>query len=430
MDVLIQAVVFLTFAAVTLVPFLTSLGALPNDAKFLAEFLSGPVAVYVIIAGIRQRFGLVSAKYWLAFGGTALILVCGALANDVGSGPLISGMRYYLRAIPFFFLPAVYEFKDWQLRQQLRALGALCLLQVPVAVFQRHEIMVTGHTTNADAVIGTVMQSGVLSMLLICALCVFGAAMLRDRLPKWVFALLFLLFIFPMSINETKATVILLPLGLLTTFIVGAPAHKRVQATVGALAILAVGGAIFVPVFDYYQAKTAIPYKIADFFTNKTELYNYLNTGARVGTHKEAGRVEALTIPVQELARDPVTLALGLGLGNVSHSSLGTEFTGAHYGVYGRYTNETSIATFLFEAGILGTGLILWLHWLVLTDAFFVARTDPGVVGTLALGFVGTLAVVTVGLFYIALHITYLVSYLFWYLAGVIAARRMQLRSA
>jgi hypothetical protein len=420
---------FLAIGAVTCVPYLSSLGAVPRQLKFLAEMLSGLVALYVIVAGTRQHFHRVGAKYWVAFGALALILACGAITNGVGSGPIISGMRYYLRAIPFFLLPAVYDFKDWQLRQQLRLLFAVSLLQVPIAVFQRHEIMSTGHTTNADAVFGTLGQSGVLSLFLVCALCLLGAAMLRDRLPKWAFGVLFLLFVIPMSINETKVTVLALPLGLLITFILGAPPHRRVRATVVALAILAVGSAIFIPVFNYYQAKSAIPYRIENFFT-KAELSNYLNTGARVGfdPEREAGRVDALIVPLQEVSRDPVTLAFGLGVGNASHSSLGPTFIGVYYGLYGRYTRETSVATFLFEVGVLGTAIILWVHWLVFTDALFVARNDDGLVGALALGSVGALAVVTAGLFYIALHVTETLSYLFWFYAGVIAARGERIR--
>jgi len=428
LDFLMQGMMLLTIAAVTVAPYLTSIWALPGTLKFLAEMLSGPAALYVLIAGTRQSFHLVSAKYWIAFGALAVVLLCGAIANGEGPGPVISGMRYCLRAIPFFFIPAVYAFKEWQLRQHLRMLTALCLLQVPIAAYQRHSIMATAHYTNADAVFGTLGQSGVLSIFLTCALCLFAAAMLRGRLSRSAFCILFVLLLIPMSINETKVTPIVLPLGLLITFLLGAPAHKRLQTAVGAAAILAVGGAIFVPVFDYYQAKTAIPYKIGDFLTNTAAFSSYLDTGARIGSDKEAGRVDAILIPLQELSRDPVTSVFGFGLGNASRSSLGPTFTGDYYGIYGRYTRETSMATFLLETGVLGAVLILWLHWLVFTDALFVARHDDGLIGTLALGSVAAIVVTTACLFYISLHIVESLSYMFWFYAGVIAATRERMR--
>jgi hypothetical protein len=430
LEFLIQGVMFLVIGAVTLAEYLTSLEAAPGPLRFLAELLSALVTLYVIVAGTRQGFRHVNPKYWVAFGGLAVLVVCGAISNGVAAGPVVAGMRFYLRAIPFFFLPAVYDFKDWQLRQHLRLLCVVCLLQVPVAVYERHTIMATGHTSNADAVFGTLMQSGVLTLFLVCALCLLGAAMMRGRLTKWTFGILFLLFLIPMSINETKITVIVLPLGLLITFILSAAPHRRLRAAAAAAGMLALGSAVFIPVFDYYQSKSVVPYKIADFFTNKTELANYLDTGARVGSEKEAGRVDAVVIPLQELSRDPVTFVLGLGLGNASHSSLGPAFTGAHFGVYGRYTLETSEAAFMLELGTLGVALILWIHWLVFTDALFVARRDDGLVGALALGFVGALVVVTISLFYITIHTAESLSYLFWFYAGVIAARRERIRIA
>lgn len=419
-----QGMMFLTIAAATLASYLSAIGAMPEPLKFLPEMLSALVALYIIVAGTLHRFQQVSVKYWIAFGALAVLLLCGAIANHVGPGPIVSGMRYYLRAIPFFFLPAVYDFKDWQVRQYLRMLSGVCLLQVPIAVYQRHSIMATGHTSNADAVFGTLMHSGVLSLFLVCALCLLGAATLRGRLSKWAFVILFLLFIIPMSINETKVTAIVLPLGLLITFILGAPVHNRLGATFAALVVLAIGGFIFVPVFNYYQAKSVVPYKIEDFFTKKGELTSYLDADARVGSGREAGRVDAIRIPLQQLSRDPVALALGLGIGEATRSSLGPSFTGAHYGVYAHYSTETSVATFLLETGVLGVALILWIHWLIFSDALFVSRNDDGLIGTLALGSVGSLVVVTAGLFYITIHVFESLSYLFWFFSGVIAARR------
>jgi hypothetical protein len=420
---------YLTIFGVTVGAYLTSTGVVPGVLKFLPEMLSAVATLYVLAAGARQRFNLVNHKYWIAFGALVIVLLCGVFSNDVAPGPIISGMRYYLRAIPFFFLPAVYDFKDWQLRRYLRVLAAICLLQVPIAALERHDIMATGHTSNADAVYGTLMQTGVLALFLVCALCLMGAAMLRGRLSKLAFGACFLLFMIPLSISETKITVIVLPLGLLVTFILGAPAQQRLRASLAALAILVVGGAIFIPVFDYYQAKSAVPYKIVDFFTEKEDIGTYLDTGARLGVEKDPGRVNALAVPLQQLSRDPVTLAFGFGIGNASKSNLGTAFTGAYYGLYRRYTTATSMSAFLLEAGLMGTALILLLHWLVFNDAIFVARHDDGLVGSLALGSVGSVVIVTAGLFYIALHTNESLTYLFWFVGGLMAARRERIRT-
>jgi hypothetical protein len=360
------------------------------------------------------------------------VLICGIIANSVGPGPIVSGMRYYLRPIPLFLLPAVYEFNESQLRAQLRLLFAICVIQAPIAMWQRHTLMATGHTSGADLVFGTLMFSGVMSIFLICALSLLSAAMLRGQLGKLWFALIFLLLVIPMSINETKVTVFLLPAALLITFIVGAPPHKRVRTALSAVAILIVGGSIFVPVFDYYQSKSPIPYKISDFLTKKGEMSSYLDQDARLGSNREAGRVDALTIPFQQLARDPVSLTFGLGLGNASRSNLGANFIGAYFGVFGRYTIETSMAAFLLESGVLGVLFILLLQWMVFRDALFVAKHDQGLVGTLALGFIACVVIMTAANFYITMHVFESASYMFWYFAGLVAARRelLTLRAA
>ena len=69
--------------------------------------LSGLVLVYVAAAGTRNRFRLVQSKYWIIFAAFSVIILFGIINNPPGSGPVLSGMRFYLRAIPLFFLPAV-----------------------------------------------------------------------------------------------------------------------------------------------------------------------------------------------------------------------------------------------------------------------------------------------------------------------------------
>jgi hypothetical protein len=420
MHILILAMI----AAVTLASYLTDLHVVPRALKFLPEMMSGVAVLYVVAAGIPQRFRWVNSKYWLVFFGLVAVLVCGAIAESVGPGPIVSGMRYYLRAMPFFFLPAVYEFKDWQLRQYFQVLFAICLLQIPTALYERHAIMAAAHYDAADAVIGTLGESGVMSMFLICALCLLAAAMLRGYLSKWLFVGCFLLLIVPMSINETKITAFLLPLGLLTTFILAAPAHRKLRTAIAGLCVLVVGGAIFVPVFDYYQSKSDVRYTIGGFLSDKKELGNYLDTDARVGSGKEAGRVDAILVPLQELSHDPVKLAFGLGVGNASKSNLGRNFTGVYYRVYSSYATESSVAVLLLETGLLGAGLVLLLHWMVFRDTLYMARHGDGLAGTFAVGFVGVVLLMTIGLFYVTIHIFESISYLFWFFAGYVAAKR------
>ena len=113
-----------------LASFATRLG-FPQILKFLPELMSGLVLVCVILAGTKRRFDLVAPKYWLVFGALVLVILCGLATNGVSSAPLVEELRFYLRAMPFFFVPAIFELSEADLRQQLGVLLYLDLLQVP-----------------------------------------------------------------------------------------------------------------------------------------------------------------------------------------------------------------------------------------------------------------------------------------------------------
>ncbi|MGH8322386.1 MAG: hypothetical protein ACRETD_01085, partial [Steroidobacteraceae bacterium] len=80
---------------VSFASYLTELHWLPKAARFLPEALSAVIGIQVVLAGTAQRFSGVAPKYWLIFGAMAVMIVCGMIANGVGSGPEIGGLRYY-----------------------------------------------------------------------------------------------------------------------------------------------------------------------------------------------------------------------------------------------------------------------------------------------------------------------------------------------
>src|SRR5690606_8582215 len=110
---------------------------LPKAFSYLPELTGAAAAVLVVALGVQTRFRFVRPAYWFVFGLLALAAAAGALANDLEPGTLFAGLRNYLRALPWFFIPAVYLFGEAKLRQQLRWLLIICLIQVPVAIEQR-----------------------------------------------------------------------------------------------------------------------------------------------------------------------------------------------------------------------------------------------------------------------------------------------------
>lgn len=113
------------------------MGVLGRIATWLPEFLS--LTVMVVVAVLIARGHEVAMPYryalWIV---TFLILVVGwALLNGVAAGTLIVGLRSYLKYLPFFLLPMVYQFAPVQMRRQFLLLLALSVIQLPVALYQR-----------------------------------------------------------------------------------------------------------------------------------------------------------------------------------------------------------------------------------------------------------------------------------------------------
>jgi hypothetical protein len=425
-----HALVILTTLTATLGEFLSTSTKAPGALKLIPEALSLLIAVGVVLLGVRRGFGQVSAKYWAVFGTLLLIIACGLLSNGVGSGPIVAGSRYYLRAIPLFILPAVYPFTDKQLRQQLWVLLGVGLVQVPIACYQRW-VVYSQHRFSGDEVYGTMMESGVLSLVLICMVLVLTGLFLHKRIGKTKFVILFFLLLVPTTINETKITVIALPIGLLTTLVAAAPPGRKLRILFGGVALLAAFLAILVPIYDAMNANS--PFKqgrtLEDFFTDQQTMATYMATqkqGPALGMKRDVRRGDALQVPLHYMARDPVQLTMGLGMGNATHSNLGESFTGAYNGLFDKFL-ITSATIFLLEIGLFGTALIFLLYWLIYRDTMAVAKNDTSLTGAIAAGWIGVAAIMPMATFYAPIHTYASISYLFWYFSGTVTARRMQL---
>ena len=111
----------------------------------------------MILLGTRNRFQFVRPQYWIVFGALVITIICGILVNSVDSGPVFAGIRTYLRAIPWFLVPAVYAFSNEQVAAQLRTLLVVALLQVPFAIQQRMTSIEQGKATG-DFTSGTLLD--------------------------------------------------------------------------------------------------------------------------------------------------------------------------------------------------------------------------------------------------------------------------------
>ncbi|MGD9893980.1 MAG: hypothetical protein AB7U18_22070 [Dehalococcoidia bacterium] len=419
-----QAFVISLLGIVTIFGYLKKIGYLPDAVTFLLEVYSILALVYVVAIGVQNGFRFVRPGYWLLFGAWLLVIFCGALANHVDPGPIVSGLRYYLRWIPIFLLPAVFAFSEKQVRQQLKFMGIIAVLQLPIAASQRLENFRARGSTG-DTTQGTLLNSGILSIFLIgVASIVLGLAM-RRVIKVWTAIVLFMICVIPTTLNETKATLFLFPITVAVTFLVGAKPGTRLRATVIAATSVAVFLAIFVPIYDSLISTRAYGTKLSDFFTSEGRAAGYMYSGADIGDTANVKRGDAIVVPLRYLSQDPVLMAFGVGVGNASRSQFGRSFWGEHYETLGPFLGM-GFGTVVTELGLLGLLVVILLHWNIFSDARSVASRGRRVLPALAMGWCGVVALSAVSYFYKNLIAYDSMTTLFWYFSGLIAAERMR----
>jgi len=424
-----QAFLLAMLFTATTADYFVSEGWLPGFTKYLIEIMSAGVLLYVVAAGAQDRFRYVRSAYWLVFGSIGLTMACSAAANHVQAGPLFAGLRNFLQAIPLFLLPAVVAFSDKQIMTQLKLLLGISLLQLPLAVHQRMATLARAGVTG-DQTYGTLMISSFLSIFLICGISLLVGLYLRKLISLRTTILLFLILIVPTTINETKGTLLFFPIAVITVFLVGAKPGTRFKNVMLAIVFLLSFVAIFIPIYDRLIQVRAYPTTISEFFSTPGRLEGYLfKRNAQIGTTEEVGRMDTIIVPLVELAKDPVTLAFGVGPGNASKSSLGPKFTGAYFYLLGPFL-FTAFALIVSELGLFGLGLVIVLFALIFGDCRRVANSDNPLRSAIALGWSGVTVTMLVGITYKNMIPAAGLSYLFWYLSGLIAAERMRMVSA
>jgi len=424
---MMQFAVLALIVSTMLIEYLAESGVVPRVLSFLPELIGGLVLLYVIFEGRRNRFRGVRGVYWLVFGAFALHIACGSLANHEEPGAVITGLRYFLRAIPLFFLPAVFDFTEDQIRRQLRWILAFCFLQVPATLYQLIFLGAMG-----DGMSGTLLLTSFLSPFLVCAACVLTGFRIRGHLKNGPYLIMLLLLLLPTSINETKITFILVPLGLSTVLLLGSRQGERLRnmaiAAVLSVALLVGFFTVYTSLQRSFEASgtTKATFDLKKFVT-EGQYKDYLKTNSDLGSDAEyVGRIDALTVPLAFIAREPVTLWFGLGVGNASDSPLGDTFEGKYGPLFHNYMFMTA-TTLLLETGVGGLLMALMLMVLIFRDVGVVADAGQGLLGTIAAGWLGVIVLMFFLVFYADTIVSSPIAFLFWYFSGLIASERMRL---
>lgn len=395
----------------------------PTIVRYAPELCGIAASAYLVIRIAQHGFVRIRPVYWVVMVLIALHLLFGIIANQVQVGTVIIGGRLYLRTIPFFLLALTLVPTEAALKRQFLLILGVALLQLPVAVYQRLSNIARKAaegvvSTTGDYTMGTLGNSGYLSIFLICFAAVLVALYARKQLPFRLAAPILLLVLIPTTINETKATLFLVPLAIAIPFVAAARTNRLLNA---AKAVLIFAGflAIFIPVYDHFMMPR-YGYSIVDFFQMEGRVEGYLAKGAEVGTTEQIGRLDGVAVAYDVLMQDPSTAMLGLGMGNVTESAFGPQYQGEYFYLYGGFGNTTYSQLF-WEIGFVGTGLVLFLITLIALDAKRLHQQNNAY-GILALAYLAILPIMAASMFYKNLLTAPGIGVCFWYYCGVIAA--------
>jgi hypothetical protein len=382
------------------------------------------VVLLRIMSGVRAAFDW---RYGIFIVALLFTMAVGYMVEDVPDGAMLAGARSYLKFLPFFLLPAVHRFTPKQLHVQLMVLLVLAILQTPLATYQRF-VEFANEMHTGDPVKGTLTTSSAMSMFMVVAIGGAVTFYLRGRLSLRALLVLCAWLFLPTTINETKATLLLLPFALLVPAMLMPGKRRQLRKIAPIVGVGLVAVTAFVVVYDYLIQYRQYAGPISEYFTTDT-LRGYLYTGAAEDDQANIGRFDSIEIALDHTSEDPLKLAFGYGAGNVSESFL-PEFAGKYWSYFTRFgVGQTQMTTFLWEIGLVGLILYLYLFALVAKDAVTLARSDDAA-GPLGQIWGVAVIVMTFALVYKSVFSMNDLGYPFWYFSGVVASRAVAVRQA
>jgi hypothetical protein len=389
--------------------------------SILPEMISFAVGFYVFFFFAFGKGAKIQLRYLYFFVSFAVHITIGIIGNQVQPLAIFAGMRTYLNFLPFFLLPLVYDQPDDQVRSQLRLLLALAIVQLPLALYQR--VFEYSDQASGDYIAGTLIAAPNLTLFMIGTIAVILGFYLKKRLSVKMFVVLIVCAFIPTAINETKATVILLPIALLIPLLFEVKKEQRIKIIA---TVIPVGVVIIVGFHYIYKIVYPGRSDVVAFYTTDKAV-DYLYKGAQAGQvtgeyETEVGRIDSIVLAYKESSKDFFRLVWGAGIGNAAVSfskKLQGEYTREYLRLGGK---QNSLSHFIWEIGLLGIVHIVCLFLLIFIDAVNLCKSQD-LVGPLALGWLGVTAILLVALPYQNLITKNAVVYPFCYFSGLLAAK-------
>jgi hypothetical protein len=420
-------------------------GIVPRYVTWIPEMLSMVTLGIVCFQLVVKKKVQIDIKYIYLLGVYFALMFIGIILNDVPGLSVFAGMRVHFKHLPLFFLPALYEFSADEFKSQLMLIAPLLVLQLPVAVFQRF-FTLAGKSTG-DVVGGTLGASGVLSIVMICAIAVVLGFYVKKQITTKTFLILVLCWFIPTTINETKVTFVLLPIAiLLPLFFSNAFSESqalRKSLVIGFVGVLFV--VILVPTYDYLAERT--PGKeptLSKLFETKKErtfLERYMYRGvSKYKKGEDLGRVDLIALTFQEMSKDWITLIFGSGIGyttefyltstnkssSISNSSRAREKNYSKANLQYR-AGDLTVTKVFWEFGLAGGFVFVLFFVFLYRDARFLSNME-GIFGQFALGWSAVLVIISVCLLYLNILRPNSINIPLWFFSGIVAAKTYRFR--
>lgn len=359
-----QFVTCLMITAVILLDFIRVEFGAPPSVMLLPELLSG-IALLFCASGFARNGIVLQSKYLVLFLILLVSTALGLIIAEATVGPVVGGMRIYLRWIPFFLLPLFYPFTEKQLRVQMMLILLLMLSQAPLSFLQRFVFYAGFSGDEARGTFSSGSQGAIVALSTIAVVVsLFQKRVLGGLAAIAATGILFL----PSTVGEVKGAFVLMPFAIWIPILL-LPNKTALHSRHAVLAaILTVGALVSFSVIYSLAESTHLRSlagkdhrtNILDLLTNPDAILNYLapRSSGDVNANRY-GRVDGVTIAIKELNQEPMKLISGLGMGAVTNAPFSFFASDQHKGLRIAGKAKVTLSVLIWELGLLGTGLVL-----------------------------------------------------------------------
>ncbi len=400
------------------------LNLLSRYLTYIPELLS-VLTMLIIVArvtvGYGKNFPSICSFFLVLFLSN---IALGIVINHVPAGPLIAGSRTYLKFIPFFILPFIYHFSSEQINKQLKLLLIFFMIQAPVALYQR--LVISKGLITGDFVKGTIGGSGILTVILVCAIAILLTFYLTKKIKFTPFIIMFLLLFLPMTMNETKASIILLPIAFILP-IYFSSSNINLKQFIPLITFIALSGVMFISVYDHFVSSQERS-GVMDFLSDSNRMEHYLYKGSTDGykpPDTEHSKIDSYIIAYVALSENILHLLFGLGIGNVSESFL-PSLSGVYAEKYSSYdVHLTSLTLILWELGISGVILYYLLFFMTFKYSKRLSIQDS-FIGYFSNGWATVSIIIMISTLYTSVFTVNTLGYLYWYFSGYVISENFR----